>query len=65
MLGNQLIKKINCLTPGHKLNQMFMTEIFKDKKNYTIEKAISNECPDKIYSVLSKDKSLENLNNVA
>ena len=65
LLGMPLIGKINCLAPGHKLNQMFITEILKDKKNYTIEKAISNECPDKIYSVLSKDKSLENLNNVA
>ncbi len=65
LLGMPLIGKINCLAPGHKLNQMFIREILKDKNNYTIEKAISTECPDKIYNVLGKDESLENLNHVA
>ena len=64
LLGMPLIGKINCLAPGHKLNQMFIKEILKDKKNYSIEKAIFSEYPDN-YNVLSKDKSLENLNNVA
>ena len=64
LLGMPLIGKINCLAPGHKLNQMFIKEILKDKKNYSIEKAIFSKYPDN-YNVLSKDKSLENLNNVA
>ena len=65
LLGMPLIGDVDCFAPGHKLNQMFIREILKDKENYTIEKAISSECPDEIYNVLSKDKSLENLNNVA
>ncbi|MDC3089140.1 UDP-3-O-acyl-N-acetylglucosamine deacetylase, partial [Alphaproteobacteria bacterium] len=38
LLGMQLVGEVNCFAPGHKLNQMFVKEILKDKKNYVIEK---------------------------
>ena len=58
LLGMPLIGKIDCFAPGHNLNQMFVKEVLKDKKNYVIEKAVS-ERPDKIYNVLNKNNSSE------
>ena len=37
LLGMPIIGKIQCFAPGHKLNQNFIKEIFKDKENYKIE----------------------------
>ena len=65
LLGMQLVGEVNCFAPGHKLNQMFVKEILKDKKNYVIEKAIINEYPEKIYNVLANNNSAKNINNVA
>ena len=65
LLGMPLIGKVNCFAPGHKLNQMFIKEILKDKKNYVIENAAISECPKKIYNVLNKNISSENINYVA
>jgi UDP-3-O-[3-hydroxymyristoyl] N-acetylglucosamine deacetylase len=45
LLGMQLIGEVECFAPGHKLNQMFVKEILKDKNNYTIEKALISENP--------------------
>ena len=65
LLGMQLVGEVNCFAPGHKLNQMFVKEILKDKKNYVIEKAMISEYPEKIYNVLAKNNSAKNINNVA
>ena len=65
LLGMQLVGEVNCFAPGHKLNQMFVKEILKDKKNYVIEKAMISEYPEKIYNVLAKNNSGKNMNNVA
>ena len=65
LLGMQLLGEVNCFAPGHKLNQMFVKEILKDKKNYVIEKAMISEYPEKIYNVLAKNNSAKNINNVA
>ena len=61
----QLVGEVNCFAPGHKLNQMLVREILKDKKNYVIEKAMISEYPEKIYNVLAKNNSAKNINNVA
>ena len=61
----QLVGEVNCFAPGHKLNQMFVREILKDKKNYVIEKAMISEYPEKIYDVLAKSNSPKNINYVA
>ena len=65
LLGMQLVGEVNCFAPGHKLNQMFVKEILKDKKNYVIEKAMISEYPENIYNVLAKNNSAKNINNVA
>ena len=65
LLGMPLVGEVDCFAPGHKLNQMFVREILKDKKNYVIEKAIINESPEKIYNVLAKHNTSENINYVA
>mgnify|MGYP002701173582 FL=1 len=61
----QLVGEVNCFAPGHKLNQMFVKEILKDKKNYVIEKAMISEYPENIYNVLAKNNSAKNINNFA
>jgi len=65
LLGMQLIGEVECFAPGHKLNQMFVKEILKDKNNYTIEKALIPENPQNIYNVLDKTGSTHNVTNVA
>ncbi len=65
LLGMQLVGEVNCFAPGHKLNQMFVKEILKDKKNYVIEKEMISEYPEKIYNVLAKNNSAKNINDVA
>ena len=65
LLGMQLVGEVNCFAPGHKLNQMFVKEILKDKRNYVIEKTMTSEYPEKIYNVLAKNNSAKNINNVA
>ncbi len=65
LLGMQLVGEVSCFAPGHKLNQMFVKEILKDKKNYVIEKPMISEYPEKIYDVLAKNNSPKNINNVA
>ena len=65
LLGMQLIGEVECFAPGHKLNQMFVKEILKDKNNYTIEKALISENPKNIYNVLDKNGSTHNITNVA
>ena len=65
LLGMQLVGKVDCFAPGHKLNQKFVREILKDKKNYVIENVMVNEYPEKIYNVLAKDNSTKNINYVA
>ena len=65
LLGMQLIGEVECFAPGHKLNQMFVKEILKDKNNYTIEKALISENPKNIYNVLDKTGSTHNITNVA
>ncbi len=37
LLGMPLIGSVTCSAPGHRLNQMFIQEILKDKSNYKIE----------------------------
>ncbi len=61
LLGMPLIGDVDCFAPGHKLNQMFVREILKDKKNYVIEKGMTSEHPEKIYSILAKNNSTENV----
>ncbi len=65
LLGMPLIGKVNCFAPGHKLNQMFVREILKDKKNFIIENAVNNQCPGKIYDTLRKNYSSESKTYVA
>ncbi len=65
LLGMQLVGEVDCFAPGHKLNQKFVREILKDKKNYVIEKAMISEYPEKIYNVLAKDNSTKSINYVA
>ena len=65
LLGMQLIGEVECFAPGHKLNQMFVKEILKDKNNYTIEKALISENPKNMYNVLDKNDSTHNITNVA
>ena len=65
LLGMPLIGKVDCFAPGHKLNQMFIKEILKDKKNYVVEKALTIENPEKFYNVLAKNNSSENITYVA
>ena len=57
LLGMQLVGEVNCFAPGHKLNQMFVKEILKDKTNYVIENAVVNKCPENIYDTLKKSYS--------
>ena len=61
----QLIGEVECFAPGHRLNQMFVKEILKDKNNYTIEKAMITDDPENIYNVLDKNSSTHNITNVA
>ena len=65
LLGMQLVGEVDCFAPGHKLNQMFVREILKDKKNYVIEKTMVNEYPEKVYNVLAKNNSTKKINYVA
>ena len=65
LLGMQLIGDVDCFAPGHKLNQMFVSEILKDERNYVIEKTVSSHKPEKIYNVLNKSNSSENRTYVA
>ena len=65
LLGMQLVGEVNCFAPGHKLNQMFVKEILKDKKNYVIEKAMISEYPKKTYNILTNNKSTKSINYVA
>ncbi len=65
LLGKPLIGDVDCFAPGHKLNQMFVKEILKDKRNYTIEKGIISEHAGDIYNILAKKNRTENITNVA
>ena len=65
LLGMPLIGKVDCFAPGHKLNQMFVKEILKDKKNFIIENAVSHNCPEKVYDALKKNYSSESKTYVA
>ena len=65
LLGMPLIGEVDCFAPGHKLNQMFIREILNDKKNYVIEESMISEYPEKIYNVLAKENSTENVTYVA
>ena len=57
LLGMQLIGDVDCFAPGHKLNQLFLKEILKDKDNYVIEKTLISEYAENTYNEL--------INNVA
>ena len=65
LLGMQLIGEVECFAPGHRLNQMFVKEILKDKNNYTIEKAMITQDAQNIYNVLDNNSSTHNITNVA
>ena len=65
LLGMPLIGDIDCFAPGHKLNQIFLKEILKDKDNYTIEKTIINEYAENTYDGLINNNSFPKINNVA
>ena len=65
LLGMPLIGKVDCLAPGHRLNQMFVKEILKDKTNYVIENAEVNKCPENIYDTLKKNYSSDSITYVA
>ena len=65
LLGMPLIGDVECYAPGHKLNQMFVKEILRDKKNYMVEKTTTIQQSEKIYNVLNKDNSAENRSYVA
>tara|TARA_B100001059_G_scaffold227644_1_gene257671 strand:+ start:167 stop:1135 length:969 start_codon:yes stop_codon:yes gene_type:complete len=65
LLGMPLIGDIDCFAPGHKLNQMFLREILKDKSNYVIEKNVISEYPENNYNELINNNSFQKINNVA
>ena len=65
LLGMPLIGKVDCFAPGHRLNQMFVREILKDKKNYAIESAVISEYSEDIYNASREDNSSRNITNVA
>ena len=55
LLGMPIIGKIECFAPGHRLNEKFIKEILKDKKNYQIQNQIEEDPKDTFYNLLLND----------
>ena len=62
LLGMPIIGEIECSAPGHKLNQKFIKEILKDKKNYEIQNQSEKEPVNKFYDVLINDVDRKKVN---
>ena len=65
LLGMPLVGDVDCFAPGHKLNQIFLKEILKDKNNYIIEKTVISENVKNSYDELMNNNSHQKINNVA
>ena len=53
LLGMPIIGRIECLAPGHKLNQKFIKEILKEETNYEIQYKESINETDSFYNILT------------
>ena len=62
LLGMPIIGKIECFAPGHKLNQKFIKEILKDKKNYEIQNQSEQELENKFFNILINDINRKKIN---
>ena len=65
LLGMPLIGNVNCFAPGHRLNQLLLKEILKDKDNYRIEDTTSSNNSDTFFDLVEDNNSSQNITCVA
>ena len=65
LFGMPLIGSVNCLAPGHRLNQMFIKEVLSDKKNYTIDTLELHNSSNQYIKALSNNHFSQEEINVA
>ena len=65
LLGMQLVGNINCIAPGHSLNQQIIKEILKNRDNYSIEDIIPENNNDKFLNLIDNNNASTNITCVA